>query len=1235
MIEYKLSYTGQEINQKLGKIDKAVLYTEQHLTDEYKDQARKNIDAVSIEDVEALLNGGNNIEFSETGELVRLDVDIEVGTELNVISKIHRDSTWGESNKLVLHQVSGDNFVDLSSYLGGVGTVFEVNGLTAIINENKSLTVTGTNTSTGWTNVFNKYFYNTEYEKRIYPAGTYIIPNGLTINIKAARYPAEVSIAGTGVNLYGKITIPEPFRIINCYLAYAGGASVNTTIPLGLFRCETMPNENYEYNGSVYTATFDRDVYEGEYNWTTGELKDVDGNTIAYYEPQSIKSLSGVNYFWTCFGENTVSNKSNNVLERAVITLGKVAPKETIPSICDFTLTPTTKNYSINVRGDSRDYFNPENNLFYGLEFPLITTRGKFVVIDSDGLYNYEVQIPELINYNNISDTMTCNNVIKRWSERFYITRDPDFYEIVDDGSGATMTNPNTIATWIFTKKEFENFGLPIESSDIQIISPVFTSVTDNNLMSTQCFFSNAYIASFSYDETNDNYVFKCRARDFHMPAIYKWTKGYFCYPLKEEIHRDSDMLSLYISAGYSVRFEQDDAFDVFWEYALTQNWCPFFDASGAVLWNPNTKPVDVSAAKSFIDVTPNVAIFVPRSIEDALFEAEHIAKRLNHKVTKIDDYEQNNYGWIGKGDGKTDYTEKIQSKLTEIHNTTDGGTIYLGAGTYPITRSLIIYDNTRIIGNGQTIIDQTSDNTHAIILSGSNITISDLIVKLSGACTVLTACMFVNSGNHPLLSEEEYDSAFPENMYGQNITINNVTMTGTYKFDNVNGYAVISDDYENYKGVGIHAHRLYFNYAHVDNVLFEHLMSGIYGGSGSNYFNITSKFCKYGLYIIQAGDNTYFVNGHPDYAIDENGNYITMSDAIAYVKSDNCSTYHLRSFDGQGYHTYIFLDSKTDNNKIDIQNVLSCGHSLRASHEWDILKYYIIDYGRANTYEGLFKNTPFHIGSHTTTIAKAPQLELSNPVIQNALSGAGIWGNISSNIEFGNHGMSLSDVCRYPKEKTEMSNYLPYILSTTSPTESNPIEIVIDYSNRPVIGIPNYFIQFYHDYVASDFVVSFDTTNTGVYDFEIPVTNNTNIVEFFDYPQVGTEYISYRMKFSFTKPLQIANLETMQQEEVFDYNPQGLIGICNLGMTVNDYAGRSFLGECGGSLYGNVDMHQNTLKNLPDPVDDGDAVSKSYLNDQLENFGNSGDCLYLVDRTTEKKYTLYIDNGRLMMEEI
>ena len=89
-------------------------------------------------------------------------------------------------------------------------------------------------------------------------------------------------------------------------------------------------------------------------------------------------------------------------------------------------------------------------------------------------------------------------------------------------------------------------------------------------------------------------------------------------------------------------------------------------------------------------------------------------------------------------------------------------------------------------------------------------------------------------------------------------------------------------------------------------------------------------------------------------------------------------------------------------------------------------------------------------------------------------------------------------------------------------------------------------------------------------------------------------------MKIRFTKPLQVTNVTNPIVDRTFDYNPDGLIGICNIGMTVNDYAGRSFLGECGGSLYGNVDMHNNTLKNLPAPVDAGDAVSKAYLEERL-----------------------------------
>lgn len=48
MAEYKLSYTANEINRRLGEIDNAVKYTEQTLTEDQKAQARANIGADGV-----------------------------------------------------------------------------------------------------------------------------------------------------------------------------------------------------------------------------------------------------------------------------------------------------------------------------------------------------------------------------------------------------------------------------------------------------------------------------------------------------------------------------------------------------------------------------------------------------------------------------------------------------------------------------------------------------------------------------------------------------------------------------------------------------------------------------------------------------------------------------------------------------------------------------------------------------------------------------------------------------------------------------------------------------------------------------------------------------------------------------------------------------------------------------------------------------------------------------------
>jgi hypothetical protein len=99
--------------------------------------------------------------------------------------------------------------------------------------------------------------------------------------------------------------------------------------------------------------------------------------------------------------------------------------------------------------------------------------------------------------------------------------------------------------------------------------------------------------------------------------------------------------------------------------------------------------------------------------------------------------------------------------------------------------------------------------------------------------------------------------------------------------------------------GVGIHSgERLFFNYAHIDNVHCERLRAAVYGGGGSNYYNIVSEFCKFAVYITEGGNNNFLINGHPYYTTDKDGKYITMSEAIVYATWDQRSTYTINSYD-------------------------------------------------------------------------------------------------------------------------------------------------------------------------------------------------------------------------------------------------------------------------------------------------------------------------------------------------
>ena len=61
--------------------------------------------------------------------------------------------------------------------------------------------------------------------------------------------------------------------------------------------------------------------------------------------------------------------------------------------------------------------------------------------------------------------------------------------------------------------------------------------------------------------------------------------------------------------------------------------------------------------------------------------------------------------------------------------------------------------------------------------------------------------------------------------------------------------------------------------------------------------------------------------------------------------------------------------------------------------------------------------------------------------------------------------------------------------------------------------------------------------------------------------------------------------------------------------MVEADFVGRTFLGECGGNMYGDYDLHNHTFKNLALPTNDNDAVPKTYADNLISwhYFDNNG----------------------------
>jgi hypothetical protein len=780
-----------------------------------------------------------------------------------------------------------------------------------------------------------------------------------------------------------------------------------------------------------------------------------------------------------------------------------------------------------------------------------------------------------MFNTRGISDVLTHKGLEKKWSKKFYLNKEP--ISITEDTPAYSDAPVPYVFVWEFDESEFVNTGIPAKIHDIAIASPCFINndQSETNVNTQILWNGSAYPAFFSYNEEIGKYTLTARGiQGSHIKyQLTSYSKVHFYYQL-ETPYVVPFAFAMGIDAGDAIVFETD----------LVDNQ-PYIDSLPAF----KDKSVE-----------PSISVFVPRNVEDAMDGMNNAARMFNANDSKSGDATVQGYSWIGEGDGATDYTVQIQSKLDELHAISNGGTIHLGPGTYPISKSLIVYNNTRIIGDGHTIIEQRADNTHAIIWNGSNICMRDLTIKLAGACEEITACIFANSNN---ISSGNRDERYPENTYVQFCSTSNITMIGTYGFSkDDDGYYYLSDDNLKYRGVGVYGTSLYFNYYDCDGLVCKKLYSGISGqGSANNYrmYAVESRFAA----RTGGSNNIYNIIAHSYHFRGRDNEVIIGSEHAFYGEQSYVAEIELRFYDSQFAKGAIFFDGMSNDNHYSVYSD-STGVSNILSDYWETGYIPVVDYGRGNTSFPTTKENFVGVGSSLYGISGLQIWNTQfNPSVHNALSGAGVWGTITSNKEWKNDGIGLSDVCRYPKDTLKTHFGLAHTICNSSPSEESPIEIVIDISNRPITNYDGFWIQFDHRYVAEDYTVSFDTTNNGEFDkVARNMIGNNQVVSYGMNVQTPSVMV-YRIKISITKALQIPEFTYMDAGRVLHtipYNPDGHIGIVNIGMPSNEAYGRAFLGECGGSLYGNVDMHQNTLKNLSDPVDAGDAVSKAYLEAKL-----------------------------------
>lgn len=253
------------------------------------------------EEIEALKKEEPVIEeVTQSGAVVAITA--ESGTEFEVTQRFEVADGVPE---LHLHHIGSSNIHDFVNRFGGAGTVIEKNGMTATINADGTVTMSGVNTSSAMVHLLESKDV-APYATYYYPAGTYYCPGALRLRLRGLPVQGNNDLQPELGNKGGLFEVSEPFRIQTVYLPVNAGATPPQSVSLWLVAGGVVPSTN-DYVGHVYTANFTSLQTKGTINWNSGEMRDDDGNLLESFTPVDVTAFDGLNRIFGPFGEVDVT----------------------------------------------------------------------------------------------------------------------------------------------------------------------------------------------------------------------------------------------------------------------------------------------------------------------------------------------------------------------------------------------------------------------------------------------------------------------------------------------------------------------------------------------------------------------------------------------------------------------------------------------------------------------------------------------------------------------------------------------------------------------------------------------------------------------------------------------------------------------------------------------------------------------------------------------------------------